>query len=270
MTKPPSAKASFKDMALQDPQQAHGKFYTKFGKTLTALGDIDSVIATLDIATLHDGLEWVVQETYTVKEALTNRHFLMRDLLQAQQNTTSKQEQARKLRARRDVSPLKVDEAIRALKAATTAEQELTLKLRRVTANMLLQKKTWLEWCNSTLVASIKDYTLRKIEYERKKLSLLERIRSDVRAADEAGGLARLGRASHPGPATLAIGPSQTAQGDSWTNDPRSRAFEPSVLRTEFDAVLEAEARSVVNKPLEDQYGLDARSAASLLGTSSF
>ena len=167
---------SFKDMALQDPQQAHGKFYTKFGKTLTALGDIDSVIATLDIATLHDGLEWVVQETYTVKEALTNRHFLMRDLLQAQQNTTSKQEQARKLRARRDVSPLKVDEAIRALKAATTAEQELTLKLRRVTANMLLQKKTWLEWCNSTLVASIKDYTL-PVSYTHLDVYKRQRIR---------------------------------------------------------------------------------------------
>lgn len=257
----------FKELCM-DQSQSHSKFYNKFGKTLSAVGDIDSVMATLDIATLYDGLEWLVQETYSVKEALTNRHFLMRDLLQAQQTSSSRQEQARKLRARRDVSPLKVDEAIRALKAATTAEHTLTLKLRRVTANMLLEKQRWLEWCDHQLQTSIKEYTLRKIEYERKKLSLLERIRADVRAADEAGGLSRLGRGTRL--SASGVSPSQTAQGDSWTSDPRSRAFEPSVLRTEFDASLESDTRDVHDTHPEDQHALDARSAASLLGTSSF
>ncbi|CUS21848.1 LAQU0S04e02190g1_1 [Lachancea quebecensis] len=257
----------FKELCI-DQSQAHSKFYNKFGKTLSAVGDIDSVMATLDIATLYDGLEWLVQETYSVKEALTNRHFLMRDLLQAQQTSSSRQEQARKLRARRDVSPLKVDEAIRALKAATTTEHTLTLKLRRVTANMLLEKQRWLEWCDQQLQTSIKEYTLRKIEYERKKLSLLERIRADVRAADDTGGLSRLGRGTRM--STSGVSPSQTAQGDSWTSDPRSRAFEPSVLRTEFDASLESDSRNIRGTLPEDQHALDARSAASLLGTSSF
>ncbi|SCV06077.1 LANO_0H21594g1_1 [Lachancea nothofagi CBS 11611] len=260
----------FKEMA-QDPSQtqSHSKFYIKFGKTLTAVGDIDSVMATLDVATLYDGLEWIAQDTYVVKESLTNRHFLMRDLLQAQQNSRFRQEQARKLRAKRDVSPLKVDDAIRALKVATTTEHELTLKLRRITANMLLQKREWLEWYDKTLINSIKEYTVRKIEYERKKLSLLERIRSDVRAVDEAGGLSRLGRGTGVvRDGSTATKPSQSAQGDSWTNDRRSRAFEPSVLKTEFDASLENEQG--VDEITEDQYTLDARSAAHLLGSSSF
>ncbi|SCU79930.1 LADA_0B04082g1_1 [Lachancea dasiensis] len=260
---------SFKDLSQDSSQpKSHSKFYTKFGKTLTAVGDIDSVMATLDIATLYDGLDWITHETYMVKESLTNRHFLMRDLLQAQQTTKARQEQARKLRAKRDVSPLKVDEAIRALKLATTTEHEVTLKLRRITANMLLQKKDWLEWYDRFLMDSIKDYTLRKIEYERKKLTLLERIRSDVRAIDESGGLSRLGRGAVGREGSSAIRPSQSAQGDSWTSDRRSRVFEPSVLKTEFDASLEVEGEA--DAAGEDQYTLDARSAAHLLGTSSF
>ncbi|CEP60296.1 retromer subunit VPS17 LALA0_S01e07470g [Lachancea lanzarotensis] len=260
----------FKELA-QDSSHAksHGKFYLKFGKTLTAVGDIDSVMATLDAATLYDGLEWIGEETYTVKEALTNRHFLMRELLQAQQNSKFRQEQARKLRAKRDVSPLKVDDAIRALKTATTAEHELTLKLRRITMNMLLQKQEWLEWFNTFLINCIKEYTMRKIEYERKKLSLLERIRSDVRAVDESGGLSRLGRGTRTGrDASAVIKPSQTSQGDSWTSDPRSHAFEPSVLKTEFDASIDTEPEDV--SVAEDRYALDAKSAAHLLGTSTF
>ncbi|SCU95001.1 LAME_0F10286g1_1 [Lachancea meyersii CBS 8951] len=260
----------FKELAQDCSQmKSHGKFYMKFGKTLTAVGDIDSVMATLDAATLHDGLEWITNETYTVKEVLTNRHFLMRDLLQAQQNSKIRQEQARKLRAKRDVSPLKVDDAIRALKAATTIEHELTLKLRRVTANMLLQKIEWLEWYDRCLISSIKEYTMRKIEYERKKLSLLERIRSDVRAADESGGLSRLGRDANTGrSASVVTKPSQTAQGDSWTSDRRSHAFEPCVLKTEFDASLDSGGEKIPAG--EDRYALDARSAAHLLGTSTF
>ncbi|SCW02331.1 LAFE_0F04082g1_1 [Lachancea fermentati] len=253
-----------------DVAQKHGKMYKRFGKTLTAVGDIDSVIATLDMATLHDGLEWIVQDTYVVKEAMTNRHFLMRDLLQAQQNSKFRQEQARKLRAKRDVSPLKVDEAIRQLKYATTVEHELTMKLKRTTANMLLEKQRWLDWYSAFLSTSVKEYTLRKIEYERKKLSLLERIRADVRSADENGGLSRLGRSRSTTSSDLH--PSQTAHGDSWAGDARrrSQAFESDVLHTEFDdALCRDEAPASTLNP-EDQHALDARNAATLLGQSTF
>ncbi|SCU93474.1 LAMI_0E14488g1_1 [Lachancea mirantina] len=252
---------------LTDSSQIHTKLYKRFGKTLTAVGDIDSVVATLDMATLYDGLAWIVQDTYVVKEALTNRHFLMRELLQAQQNTKFRQDQARRLRVKRDVNPLKVDEAIRALKTATTAEHELTLKLQRTTANMLFEKQRWLEWYSHALTAAIREYTLRKIEYERKKLTLLERIKSDVRSADLKGGLSRLGRGASTSSTT---GPSQTPQGDSWTGNSRYRHFQPGVLQTEFDNSLQEEQDSTHPTDPEEQRALDARNAAALLGTSTF
>lgn len=258
------------------------KLYNHFGKIMTAVGDIDSIIATLDIATLYDGLEWIVNDSYVVKEALTNRHLIMRELLQAQQKTKSKQEQARKLRAKRDINPINVDDSLRQLKEATRIEQQLTLKLERVTANMILERKEWLEWYETCLKNAIKNYTLRKIEYERKKLSLLEKIRVDVRKADKNGGLARLGRDSLVKNINGNIG-SQSVEGDNWTGDnrPHDKSIVEKLLHTEFDAAINSEEQiideqgddsslSKANSSSSVSSLLNAKSAVSLLGKCTF
>ncbi|QLL30669.1 hypothetical protein HG536_0A04840 [Torulaspora globosa] len=254
-------------VALHEDQQ----LYKNFGKVLTANGDIDSIMATLDLGTLHDGLEWIVRDTYVVKEALTNRHLIMRDLLQAQQTSKMRQERARKLRAKRDISPLKVDEALRQLKAATRDESELTVKLQRITANMCIEKNLWLSWFEDFLSSSIRDYTMRKIEYERKKLSLLERIRSDVRKADTKGGLSRLGREASLAKMKQDRQLSQTLDGDNWTGDVRRRSqvqFD-KLSQTEFDKALNLQEPSS-QRDLHDKSSLDARHAAIMLGLPTF
>lgn len=271
---------------MDDQGQSH--LYKKFGKILIAVGDIDSVIATLDIATLHDALEWIVKDSYVVKEALTNRHLIMRELMQAQQILRTRQDQARKLRAKRDINPLKVDEALRHLKTSTMDEQLLTNKLKRVTMNMLIERQTWLEWYENKMSNSIKEYALRKIEYERKKLTLLERIRSDVRRADTNGGLSRLGRegrvSGNDAMTTDII--SQSVDGDDWTGEARRRSTSQmdKLAHTEFDKALTIEAGAATfsetqsSSPFDtnetarasESTSLDARSAATMLGLPTF
>ncbi|CCE65093.1 hypothetical protein TPHA_0J02730 [Tetrapisispora phaffii CBS 4417] len=249
--------------------------YNHFGKIITTVGDIDSIIATLDIATLYDGLEWIVNDTYVVKEALTNRHLLMRELLKAQQSTKSKQEQARKLRAKRDTNPVKVEESIQQLKEASKLEQQLTLKLERITANMLIERKGWIEWYETQLRTSIKEYTLRKIEYERKKLVLLEKVRRDVRHADKNGGLSRLGREHllNKTDDDVKEKGSQLADGDSWAGDSSKHDSKDveNINHTEFDSYIDTEDPNYQkqtpisnNKPASPS--LDPKSAATLLG----
>lgn len=237
--------------------------YKKFGKILTATGDINSVMVTLDYATLYDGLEWIVKDTYVVKEALTNRHLVMRELVQAQQLSKTRQENARKLRAKRDISPLKVDEALRQLKVATQDENELTDKLQRITKNMTHEREHWLQWYENILSSTIKEYTMRKIEYERKKLTLLERVRTDVRRADSNGGLSRLGRKS-TNPSTNT---SQSTEGDTWTGEHRQRTQVQvdKVAHTEFDKTL-----GTTETLKNDTTSLDARHAARMLGLPTF
>lgn len=253
------------------------KLYKRYGKIMTAVGDINSIIATMDMATLYDGLEWIVQDSYIVKESLTNRHFIMRDLLQAQQNSKNKQEMARKLRSRRDTNPMKVEDAIRSLKIASTTEQNLTLKLHRVTGNMVIERSEWINWYEKWLIKSIKMHTLRRIEYERKKLSLLERVRSEVRRADMKGGLSRLGRHTVSKKEDEV---SQSTHGDSWTGEVRRHSQQEinTVLHTEFDKSLSIEsthpegtsADTSLNSENNDTNMLDAKSAAHMLGISSY
>ncbi|CAI4064231.1 hypothetical protein N7582_002626 [Saccharomyces uvarum] len=244
----------------------HNKLYKRYGKILTAVGDIDSIIATMDMATFYDGLEWVIRDSYVVKEALTNRHFIMRNLNQAQQNSKAKQEQARRFRSRRDINPMKIDEALRQLKTATKDEQVLTLKLQRITSNMLIERKQWLAWYEEWIRSSIKEFTLRKIEYERKKLTLLERVRSDIRKADENGGLSRLGRHAV---STNNTDTSQTVKGDSWTGENNRKSQIPinKIAHTEFDDELFTEDDGCASQE-SDTTSLNARHAASLLGMS--
>lgn len=161
---------------------------------------------------------------------------------------------------------MKIDEALRQLKAATKNEQVLTLKLQRITSNMIIERKQWISWYEEWIRSSIKEFTLRKIEYERKKLTLLERVRSDIRKADENGGLSRLGRhaVSNNNSDT-----SQTLKGDSWTGESNRKSQIPinKIAHTEFDDELFTEDDGY-NSQDSDTTSLNARHAASLLGMS--
>lgn len=161
-------------------QQSQIILFKRFGKVLSTLGDIDIIIATLDMATLFDGLEWINKDTYAVKEKLTDRQLYMREVLSSQNNYKNKQEQLRKLKAKRDMNPLKVDEAIRQLNDSTKEERLLMLRLKRITINMKIEKDIWLNWYAEKLRNSIREYTLRRLEYERKKLMVLDRLKNDI------------------------------------------------------------------------------------------
>ncbi|CCK68845.1 retromer subunit VPS17 KNAG_0B04080, partial [Huiozyma naganishii CBS 8797] len=270
--------ANFIGLAEVSDDASVRRLYSRYGKVMTAVGDVGSILATMELATLYDGLDWVVADAYNIKESLTNRHFTMRELIQAQQNSKTRQESARKLRNKRDISPLKVDEALRNLKLATKTEQELTLKLRRTTANMLIERNQWVKWYESWMHQCVKEFVLKKIEYERKKLALLERVRSDVRNADSMGGLSRLGR-DHKAISERVSDDvsfnSQSVDGDSWTGETRNRGKQEidEIRRTAFDKELEEEGGEPrtgnahngldVTDTTDPAKSLDARHAAS-------
>ncbi|ODQ62371.1 hypothetical protein WICANDRAFT_26971 [Wickerhamomyces anomalus NRRL Y-366-8] len=254
---------------LENSHPGMQNMWKKFGKTITILGDLESVIGSLDLATLGDGLESVINDGYTIKEALTNRHLLMRDLVTAQSNTKLKHENARKLRNKRDINPIKVDEAIRSLQEATNYEEELTLKIKRITENMLIEKKEYLEYLDILIKQILKEFVIKRIEYERKKLSILEKVRLDVRLVDENGGLSRLGREKYPLKKSVHT-PSQGPEGDSWSGDRKVSHFSEELLKEdqEQDAELPIEEDEQVES--EEDVAIDARNAASLLGGSTF
>jgi hypothetical protein len=117
--------------------------YKKLGKVIQATGDFHAAQGTAEATTLGDPLQYHSSDAFIAKETLTNRHILLRELLQAQAQTKSKLSAADRLKASSSVKRDKVDEAIAALDEARSHEQYLTTKAQRVTANLLQEQRRW-------------------------------------------------------------------------------------------------------------------------------
>ncbi|ESZ99482.1 vacuolar protein sorting-associated protein vps17 [Sclerotinia borealis F-4128] len=269
-------------MNIQEPHPGLANAYRKLGKTIQSTGDFHAAQGTAEATTIGDPLQYHSQDAFIVKETLTNRHILLRELLQAQQLTRSKLNAADRLKASSSVRREKVDEAISALDEARSNEVYLHNKTQRVTANLLLEQRRWFARTAADLRLSIREYVIREIEAERRTLATLESIRPDIRAIDASGGLSRLGRESHPAARRASLAASQGPKGDSWSGVPRrpdglNRSISGSFMSTPEGANGEEEGvgrdRSLSGstgglpglKEEEDEDRVDARNAASRL-----
>jgi len=280
-------------MHVQETHTGLGNAYRKLGRIIQTCGDYHAAQGTAEATTLGDALNYHSADAFIVKETLTNRHILLRELLQAEASRRSKESAVTRLKSSTSVRHDKVDEAISALDEAINQENYLRSKTQRVTSNLLLEKRRWFERTSDDVIASVREYVMRQIESERRTLAMLETVRPDVRAIDASGGLSRLGREHHPSVRRVSLASSQTAKGDAWSGVPRSRDAlarsisgglvgvipETSETRANGDsAVGGGRPRSAtgsgasltsVNED-EDDDRVDARNAASRLAQSTF
>ncbi|KAL2820529.1 hypothetical protein BDW59DRAFT_150652 [Aspergillus cavernicola] len=273
-------------MHVQETHIGLSNAYRKLGKVIQTVGDYHAVQATAEATTLGDPLSYHSSDALIVKETLTNRHILLRELLQAQQTTRNKRAAADRLKVSSSVRPDKVDEAINSLGEAQGHEDYLTQKTQRVTSNLLMEKRRWFERTSNDLWLSLREYTLRQIETERRTLAMLESVRPDIRAIDASGGLSRLGRESHPTTGRRSnLASSQGPKGDAWSgiarrSDSLGRSLSGSLAAPMPEDEEEADgqgakgrlrsASGVSSIAEDDGDRLDARNAASRLATSTF
>lgn len=274
-------------MHVQETHPGLANAYRKLGKIVQTVGDLHAVQATAEATTLGEPLNYHSADAFIVKETLTNRHILLRDLLQAQQSTRSKRSAADRLKVSSSVRRDKVDEAITALDEAQSHEEYLSKRTQRVTSNLLLEKQRWFERTTSDMLTTLREYTLRQIEAERRTLATLESVRPDVRAIDASGGLSRLGREAHPSVRRANMGSSQGPKGDAWSGIPRRSDGLGRSLSGTLTSPVSAEEEEVNEggsakgrqraasgvgsiTEEEDDDRLDARNAASRLAASTF
>lgn len=276
-------------MNVQEPHPGLANAYRKLGKTVQTTGDYHAAQGTAEATTIGDPLQYHSEDAFIVKETLTNRHILMRELLQAQQLTQSKLAAADRLKVSSSVKREKVDEAISALDEARSNELHLLGKTQRVTANLVQERRKWFQRTATDLKLSIREYVIREIEAERRTLATLESIRPDIRAIDASGGLSRLGRETHPAARRASLAASQGPKGDAWSGVPRrpdglnrsiSGSFMANVpedddgetqnLPGRARAISGASASGLKAVKEDDEDRVDARNAASRLATSTF
>ena len=273
-------------MHVQETHQGLSMAYRKLGKVIQTTGDFHAAQGTAEATTLGDPLTYYSSDAFIVKETLTNRHILLRELLQAQTTTRSKLQAADRLKASSSVKKDKVDEAIASLDEARSHEEYLLHKSQRVTANLLLEQRKWFTRTATDVRAAIREYVIRQIEAERRTLATLEQVRPDIRAIDGSGGLSRLGREAHPAQRRSSLASSQGPKGDAWSGVPRrpgdglNRSMSGSLATVPVDEEDEDEtapggrkraaSKSSVGGAEEDEDRIDAKNAASRLATTTF
>ncbi|EPS44575.1 hypothetical protein H072_1430 [Dactylellina haptotyla CBS 200.50] len=277
--------------SLSDPQlTTHtglGLALRKLGKTVQSYGDQSAAQATAEATTLGDPFNYHSSDAFIVKETLTNRQILMRDLINAQATTRTRLHSADRLKVSSSVRSDKVDEAIQALDEARSQETHLAAKVNRVTSNLLVEQRRWFQRTAHDLRASIRDYTLRQIEAERRILATLENVRPDIRNIDASGGLSRLGREATPAARRTALAASQGPRGDAWSGVSRSNG--PGINRQSAANMVLSPGTATnggnvvagddpakrtllkgVDEEADDDDRVDARNAASRLAASTF
>ena len=274
-------------MHVQETHPGLANAYRKLGKVIQTVGDYHAAQATAEATTLGEPLNYHSADALIVKETLTNRHILLRDLNQAQHSTRSKRSAADRLKVSSSVRPDKVDEAINSLEEAQAHQDYLTRRTKRITSKLLLEKRRWFERTSNDVLASVREYTLRQIEAERRTLATLESVRADVRAIDASGGLSRLGRETHQNARRANLASSQGPKGDAWSGVPRrsdglarsiSGSYVPQALDNDdggaggrdIQGRLRADSNVGSMTEEDDEDRLDAKNAASRLATSTF
>lgn len=167
--------------------------FNRLGRTLQAVSDTHSAHSTAEAATLGDALEYHSRDAFIVKETLTTRQILIRELNQAQNTSRSRQTNASRMKSSASLQSSKVDEALSTLEEAKATEQQLASKLGRVTSNLLVETKVWKRRTAREMKLAIAEFARKQVESERRVLAILESVRVDVRSIDSSGGLSRLG-----------------------------------------------------------------------------
>ncbi|MCJ1308018.1 Vacuolar protein sorting-associated protein 17 [Agyrium rufum] len=274
-------------LSVQEPHPGLASAYRKLGKTIQTTGDFHAAQGTAEAVTIGDPLNYHSSDAFIVKETLTNRHILLRELVQAQTATRSRLAAADRLKASSSVRREKVDEAISALDEARSHEMYLGQKCARVTTNLLQEKRRWFARTSADLRTAIREYVLREIEAERRTLATLENVRPDIRSIDASGGLSRLGREGQLIARRASMAASQGPKGDAWSGVQRKEGVNRAVSGfgaapqedqegeagkgAEVDAKGRKRAVSGVSaKDEDDDDRIDAKNAASRLAASTF
>lgn len=233
--------------------------WEKLAKATQFQADLLLIKLISDMGSLGDGAKAMSADFFEIKEALTNRYLIMRELIQAEAQTKAKHVQATKIKSRASLDPIRADEAIRTLEYAQKAEESLHMQVKRISGEMMFERKEVLDHTEKKMKTLLKLFTLNRVEQHRKLLNHFEKIRLDVRIIDENGGLSRLNR-EHLFQMKHNLAQSQAANGDLWS----SRQF-----RSLTQQQAERE-EALKNKTDIDTGSIDAKKAASMLGTSTF
>lgn len=244
------------DLSNLESSNEMSKIWKKFNKFSSIFNETDLIKNVSFISELIRFFKQISDDSYNIKESLTNRHLLMRELINAEEITKKKHSTITKLKMKSTIDPLKVDEAIRSLETSNNYEKELRYQVKRTTYEMLIESKEYINYMILSAKKLFKILAKQQIMQERKKLNLL----MNNRLINQQDSLSRLGREDLPTPITN--GNTAKSQQDSWNSRPK-KIYSENLSRNS--------SQIKNNNDINDEISnVDAKSAASLLAGANF
>lgn len=244
------------DMENIEKNEEMSKLWKKFFKFSLMFNEVDLVKNASLTSELIGFFKQISDDTYNIKESLTNRHLLMRELISAEEATKKKHAVIEKLKMKSAIDPIKVDEAIRGLELSHNYEKELRFQVKRTTYEMLIESKEYLDYMVLSAKKLFKILAKHQIIQERKKLNSL----INNRLINQQDSLGRLGREYLPDNVSNQTKNITSSQQDSWNSRVKKQSCETAPSNN----------TNVKDDLNDDMANINAKSAASLLASSKF
>ncbi|QPG73443.1 hypothetical protein FOA43_000753 [Brettanomyces nanus] len=230
------------------------KIWEKLNKVMQLFTEMSLVGHVNSSSRLCECFQLISNDCYNIKESLTNRHLLMRELTNAEESTKKRHASIARLKSKSIIDPVKIDDSIRSLEMSNNYEKELRCEVKRTTYEMLVESKDYIKYLTALLKKTFKLTAQQQIIQERKKLHFLE----TKKLINPQESLGRLGRELLP-EVVGNLSPTKS-HGDSWN----------SRTKKNFENTNGSAADTGADSIDEDISHVDAKSAASLLAGSSF
>lgn len=269
-----------RELSMVELNEDMPRLWTKFEKVMQLFNELDLMKRLSYNSALNECLLLVIRDSFTIKESLTNRHLLMRELSQAKDSARKKFEQVQKLKSKPIIDTLKADEASQSLEAVVALEKELEFKVNRLTYNMLIESEEYLHYFTETVRTLFRTLAYQQIQFERKKLALL----ANAKLIDVSHSLHRLGRESFPLKKDANRIEAWSGESSSRTTTTADASFERDMqeyetyIDNDFDTVLpvldpsvQSSKKNIKTQPAGNNLTeFNAKNAATLLGGTTF
>lgn len=242
-------------MGNLDPSEEMVKLWNKFQKIICLFTERELVNNISCSSALLDYFQLLALDCYNIKESLTNRHLLMKELLNAEDSTKRKKLTIDKLKLKSTIDTIRIEEAIYGLEQANLYEKEIRYRVNRVTFEMILESDEVMSHFTQKLIQLLSFITQQRIKQERKKLTLLV----NNKVINPKDSLAKLGREDQQWDNASSYTTNTNTTADSWSSRPRKN----------YDPLPKEEDNK--DSTNDGDFGkFDAKQAAALLSAATF
>lgn len=153
--------------------QEMARLWKIFNKNILTFNEMELVNTVSLLSETLSFYQLLSADCYNIKESLTNRHLLMRELAAAQETTKKRHQTINKLKVKSSIEPLKIDEAVKLLDESNKHEKALSYQLFRTTYEMIIESDEYMSYLSNRFKKLYKIIAQHRIRQEKKKLNLL-------------------------------------------------------------------------------------------------